>query len=66
MGILNVTSDDNTAFGEYVAAERRQLLSDIRRKLKSMIQNAIVEMNEDDNEFSYTLSSSTQLSSLAS
>lgn len=41
--------DDNSVFGEYVAAELRQLQSDEkRRKLKIIIQKAIVDINEEE------------------
>ncbi|CAH1971783.1 unnamed protein product [Acanthoscelides obtectus] len=52
--ILNTPTDEYTVFGEYVASELRQLRSDERkRRLKRIIQKAIVAMSEEDEvEFS--------------
>lgn len=49
-------SDEYDIFGEYVASELRSLQSDYnRRKLKRIIQKAILDMSEiDDNERSST------------
>ncbi|CAH2010197.1 unnamed protein product [Acanthoscelides obtectus] len=47
--ILNTPTDEYTVFGEYVASELRQLRSDERkRRLKRIIQKAIVAMSEED------------------
>ncbi|XP_066981347.1 uncharacterized protein [Macrobrachium rosenbergii] len=49
IAFLNVPRDDNQIFGEYVAAELRQIRSDERRRrLKRTIQKAIVVMGEEE------------------
>lgn len=65
--LLNTPSDEYTTFGEYVAAELREIRSDIkRRKLKRIIQSAIIAMSEEDDvEYTYTSSASTPLSALS-
>ncbi|KAJ8977060.1 hypothetical protein NQ317_017222 [Molorchus minor] len=68
MAVLNRPSDEFDIFGEYVASELRSLQHDHnRRKLKRMIQKAILDMSEiDDNARSSSVQSTYSQASVYS